>query len=71
MDQGLIQALMQTMQQAQTTNNPQQFMEQMIKNNPSAAQQIQTLLSTGAKPKELFFTELRKRGIDPTMFFGK
>ena len=57
------------LQQAQTTNNPQQLIQQMAKDDPSAANEIQKILTSGANPKEEVFKLLQKNGINPNQLF--
>lgn len=46
-------------------NNPQAMVEQMIKNNPQMAQQLQMIMKSGQNPTQFMMTLLQQRGIDP------
>ena len=61
---------MMLVQQAQTSNNPQAFIQELSKKDPNSALKIQELLSKGVDPKTVVLSELQRQGIDPTQLFG-
>lgn len=46
-------------------NNPQIMVEQMMRNNPQMAQQLQAIMQGGQNPTQLMMNMLQQRGIDP------
>jgi hypothetical protein len=58
-----IQQVKQMMNMVQTMSNPQQAIAQMASQNP----QINTIMQMcqGKNPKDVFYAECEKRGIDP------
>ena len=47
------------------TNNPQQLLNNMAKQNPQISQIIQTLNTSNMTPKQLFMSMANKQGINP------
>jgi Tfp pilus assembly pilus retraction ATPase PilT len=60
MNNNPMQIISQMLMQAKN-GNPQQFAENILKNNPNFANSIQ-----GQNPKQLALNLLRQRGIDPS-----
>ena len=68
MDQRLLIELTSLLKQAQSTG-PMEMIQRLSANNPQAAKQIQSLLSSGQNPKEIVLKKLKEQGIDPSMLF--
>lgn len=49
-------------------SNPQAFIQNMLRNNPNAAQVMQLINSNGGNPKAAFYSLARQRGINPEDF---
>lgn len=49
-------------------SNPQAFIQNMLRNNPNAAQVMQLINSNGGDPKAAFYSLARQRGINPEDF---
>ncbi len=50
---------------ARTGGNPQAIYNQLARQNPQAAQQIQQILQAGKDPKSVAMSMLQERGLDP------
>ena len=55
----------QFVQMIKNTNNPQQLLNNMAKQNPQISQIIQTLNTSNMTPKQLFMSMANKQGINP------
>ena len=51
------------------SHNPQQTIMQMASQNPQMNQIIQ--MCNGKNPKDVFFSECQRRGIDPNQFLSQ
>ena len=60
--------LKEMMQMYKAASNPQAFIQNMLRNNPNAAQVMQLINSNGGNPKAAFYSLARQRGINPEDF---
>lgn len=61
----LMQNITNIIQFAKGQPNPQMLIQQMMKNNPQAAQILSQMQSQGQSPKDIVINILKQRGIDP------
>lgn len=59
----MLQQIKQMMNVVKTMQNPQQALQQMIGQNPQMSAVMQ--MCQGKDPKEVFYAECKKRGVDP------
>ena len=57
--------LIQTFRALQQSNNPDQFMENLMQTNPQVKQVMQMVQNSNMSPKDLFYTMAKQRGVDP------
>lgn len=52
------------------SNNPQSFIQNILKSNPQAQNLINTMKTSGLSPKDFFYQYARQKGIDPDEFIN-
>ena len=57
--------IQQLVQMIKNTNNPQQLLNNMAKQNPQLSQIIQTLNTSNITPKQMFMNLASQKGINP------
>ena len=57
--------IQQLVQMIKNTNNPQQLLNNMAKQNPQIAQIMQTLNTSNITPKQMFMNLANQKGINP------
>lgn len=57
--------LKQLISSFKNSNNPQEFLNSYIKNNPQAQNIYSMLQNSNKSPKELFYFLAQEKGIDP------
>lgn len=57
--------VVQTFKAFQQSNNPNQFMQNLIQTNPQVQQVMQMVQNSNMSPKDLFYTMAKQKGVDP------
>ncbi len=52
------------------SNNPQSFIQNILKNNPQAQNLINLMNNSGLSPKDFFYQYARQNGVDPDQFIN-
>lgn len=57
-------------QQFMSSSNPEQFIQNMIKNNPKMNNVMKILQSSSMSPKQFFYQYAQQNGVDPDQFLN-
>lgn len=63
-----LQSLKQMMRMFRTSSNPQAFLQQMMANNPQAANAMNLIQVHGGDARAAFYDLAKQKGIDPEEF---
>ena len=62
--------IVQLFKMAQKSNNPQQFITELAKNNSKTKQMLELIDSSGKSPKDLFYQMAKQKGVDPNQILN-
>lgn len=63
--------LVQTFKALQNSNNPEQFMQNLMQTNPQVKQVMQMIQNSNMSPKDLFYSMAKQKGIDPEQILNQ
>ena len=63
--------VLQTFRALQNSNNPEQFMQNLMQTNPQVQQMMRLVQASNMSPKDLFYTMAKQQGVDPEQILSQ